>query len=327
MPALRPAPLSVLVLAVVAAAPAGAGAATLSGEVTDPVDSAGSPGQDVTRISSNYDPDAGTWTEAIRFRGPLTTDDKAMLYSTLAACGSGTPGSPAPPVLNPASMQTWTDPADDSVGAFVTGIIGGVPTWGPASIPATKKVSDDGRTLTLTLTDPLLVDRDVCFVSPFRLSAFGTVYDRIAMIELKPAAVRGRRRRAGGSGRAGRRSGPGLRRPDRDDLPQSRGTSPRAAAPDRLTPLGAGTGDCRRAPSRRWPRARERPLPIIRSRGKREGATAACPRRPARDRPSWPASRHHPRHADRRRRKHRHEHPPRRAASHALSRGPPAGRR
>jgi hypothetical protein len=48
MPALRPAPLSVLVLAVVAAAPAGAGAATLSGEVTDPVDSAGSPAQDIT---------------------------------------------------------------------------------------------------------------------------------------------------------------------------------------------------------------------------------------------------------------------------------------
>lgn len=203
MPALGLAPLTGLLLAVVAAVPAGAGAATLSGEVTDPVDSAGSPAQDITRISSSYDPDAGTWTEAIRFRGPLTSDDKAKLYSTLVACGSGTPGSPAPPVLNPASMQTWTDPGDGSVGAFVAGIVGGVPTWGPASIPATKQVSDDGRTLTLTLTDPLLVGRDVCFVSPFRLSAFGTVYDRVAMIELKPPS-----RREGGDGGPGAPDGP-----------------------------------------------------------------------------------------------------------------------
>lgn len=203
MPTLRFAPLTGLVLAVVAAAPAGAGAATLSGEVTDPVDSAGSPAQDITRISSSYDPDAGTWTEAIRFAGPLTTDDKAKLYSTLTACGSGTPGSPAPPVLNPASMQTWTDPADGSVGAFVTGIVGGVPTGGPASVPATKEVSDDGRTLTLTLTDPFLVGRDVCFVSPFRLSAFGTVFDRVAMIELKPSSEPG-----GGDGGPGAPGGP-----------------------------------------------------------------------------------------------------------------------
>ena len=104
MLALRLAPLTGLVLAVVAAVPAVAGAATLSGEVTDPGDSDVSPARDITRISSSYDPDAGTWTEAIRFRGPLTTDDKARFYSTLVACGGGTPGSPAPPVLNPASM-------------------------------------------------------------------------------------------------------------------------------------------------------------------------------------------------------------------------------
>ena len=189
MPAVRLAPLTGLVLAVVAAAPAGA--ATLSGEVTDPVDSTGSPAQDITRISSSYDPDAGTWTEAIRFRGPLTTGDKAKFYSTLGACGGGTPGSPAPPVLSPASMQTWTDPADGSVGAFVAGIVNGVPTWGPASVPATKQVSDDGRTLTLTLTDPLLVGRDVCSLSSFRLSAFGTVFDRVAMIELRAASQPG----------------------------------------------------------------------------------------------------------------------------------------
>ena len=203
MPALRLAPLTGLVLAVAAAAPAGAGAATLSGEVTDPVDSAGSPAQDITRISSSYDPDAGTWIEAIRFRGPLTTDEKAKVYSTLGACGSGTSGSPAPPVLSPASMQTWTDPADASVGAFVTGIVDGVPTSGPASLPATKEVSDDGRTLTLTLTDPFLVGRDVCFVGPFRLSAFGTVYDRVAMIELKPPSQPG-----GGDGGQGAPGGP-----------------------------------------------------------------------------------------------------------------------
>jgi hypothetical protein len=203
MSALRLAPLTGLVVALVAAAPAGAGAATLSGEVTDPVDSAGSPAQDITRISSSYDADAGTWIETIRFHGPLTTDDKAKFYSTLVACGSGTPGSPAPPVLNPASMQTWTDPADGSIGAFANGIVGGVPTWGPASGPATKEVSVDGRTLTLTLTDPLLVGRDVCSVSFFRLSAFGTVYDRVGMIELKPPSDP-----AGGDGRPGAPGGP-----------------------------------------------------------------------------------------------------------------------
>ena len=216
MPALRLAPLTGLVLAVVAAAPAGAGAATLSGAVTDPVDSAGSPAQDITRISSSYDPDAGTWTEAIRFRGPLTTGDKAKFYSTLGACGGGTPGSPAPPVLSPASMQTWTDPADGSVGAFVAGIVNGVPTWGPASVPATKQVSDDGRTLTLTLTDPLLVGRDVCSLSSFRLSASGTVFDRVAMIELKPPS-----RPGGGDGGPGAPGGP-------DGDPASDSTAPTA---------------------------------------------------------------------------------------------------
>ena len=189
MLALRPALLTGLLLALVVVAPAGA--ATLSGEVTDPVDSTGSPAQDITKISSSFDPEAGTWTEAIRFRGPLTTDDKARFYSYLTACGTGTPGDPAPPVMNPASMQTWTDPADGSVGAFVGGMVGGVPTHGPASVPATKQVSDDGRTLTLTLTDPLLVGADVCFVSASRLSAFGTVYDRVAMIELEPPSKPG----------------------------------------------------------------------------------------------------------------------------------------
>ena len=185
----RVASLAGLLLAVAVVAPGSASGAVLEGRVSDPVDSTGSPAQDIVAISATYDPDAGTWTETIRFHGRLRTDDKAVFYSLLAACGSGTPGDPAPPVMNPASMQAWTDPADASIGAFVGGIVNGVPTWGSSSQPATKRISDDGRSMTLSLTDPLLEDRsDVCFISPFRLSAFGEVFDRVAGIEFEPRA-------------------------------------------------------------------------------------------------------------------------------------------
>ena len=266
--ALRLAPLAGLVLAVVAAAPAGAGAATLSGEVTVPVDSAGSPARDITRISSSYDPAAGTWTEAIRFAGPLTTDDKAMFYSTLVACSSGTPG-----LSGAAGAEPGVDADVDRSGRLLGRRVRHRDRRRRADVRRGVRPGDEAglgpRTLTLTLTDPLLVGRDVPLRRPVpaqrvRHGLRPRRHDRAE------AAVpaRGGDGGPGAPSRAGRRPGPGLRRPDRDDLPAA-SPVPRRGRP-RLTaraPLGAGTGGSvvvRRR--RRWPRARERPLPVVRRR-------------------------------------------------------------
>jgi hypothetical protein len=185
----RLAALIAVVLALAIAASASAQASPLAGEVTDPADSPGTPGQDIAEIRASYDPAAGTWTEAIRFHGPLSGADKAMFYSSLAACGSGTPSQPAPPTLAPAGMQAWTDPADPSVGAVVGGVVNGLLMQTSVPDAGTKHVSADRRTLTLSLTHPLLVGRDICFVSPSRLSSRGTVYDRVGLVPLKPRSV------------------------------------------------------------------------------------------------------------------------------------------
>jgi len=182
-------PLTAVVLALAIVASASAQAPVLAGEVNDPADSSGAPGQDIARISASYDPEAGTWTEAIRFHGPLLGADNARFYSWLAACGSGTPSRPAPPTLSPAGMQAWTDPADPSAGAVVGGVVDGLLTQTSVPEAVTKRVSGDRRTLTLSLSHPLLVGRDICFVSPSRLSSRGTVYDRVAPVPLEPQAV------------------------------------------------------------------------------------------------------------------------------------------
>ena len=152
-----------------------ADAAVVDGSQASSRDESVAGARDFKRVSSTFDGATGTWTMTVTFYGRLTSRRDARFYAFLQQ-----PGSDPSCGTGVAQLRARTDPQRE--GGSVSVCTPAAP-GGSTTVPATKTMSNGGRTMTLRAQSDLMRDFQPQAVVSSRIS-FYRVFDRIGTIKL-----------------------------------------------------------------------------------------------------------------------------------------------
>ena len=130
-------------------------------------------GRDIKLVQTTVSQD-GTWTLHVTYYGAMRKSTKALQRAALLyRASNGTCSS----II--AIVDTWTSPFQRGAGGAISG-------QGVSSVTRIRRsTSADRRSLTVTFSDPRLVDHVYCAVDSLTLSHF-TRYDSAERIPLRP---------------------------------------------------------------------------------------------------------------------------------------------